>query len=307
MLGRRLVRAGGDDDSRPAEAVRLELLDHDPVEQRTELVSHVRLSGLAPGISIRSNDTPAGWVDDPWTMEIIAHRAASGGRGRPASIQSLARALGGRADRVELDVFLVAGRLVIAHDLAEASLAGQLTLAQALRAIAAAGRELLADLKGHGAAPALDAELAASGLAGRAIVCGALGQVEQAWLASRATRAWTLPTGRRPSVAADPESLRAPAGPLGLATPRARRRVERAVVEGLEAGRCDAVCVERRFVGPSLVRAVHQAGGRLLAWTVDDLSEARRLAGLGVDGLITNQPDKLAASTSTGSAQWSDG
>ncbi len=240
-------------------------------------------------------------------MEIIAHRAASAGRGRPASIQSLAQTLGGRADRVELDVFLIAGRLVIAHDRAEASLAGQLTLAQALPAIAAAGRGLLADLKGHGAAPALDAALSASGLAGRAIVCGALDQVGQACHASRATPAWTVPTPRGPPLGADPRSLRAPAGPLGLATPRARRLLERAVVLGLEAGRCDAVCVERRFVGPSLVRAVHQAGGRLLAWTVDDLSDARRLAGLGVDGLITNHPDELAASTSSGSAQWSDG
>src|SRR5206468_5330529 len=46
MLGRWLVGAGGDDDPRAAEAVRLELLDHDPVEQRTELMSHGS-SGLA--------------------------------------------------------------------------------------------------------------------------------------------------------------------------------------------------------------------------------------------------------------------
>lgn len=315
MLGRWLVRAGGDDDPRAAEAVRLELLDHDPVEQRTELMSH-GFSGLAPGVPIQGNDTAPGRVgrprsppvEDAWVVEIIAHRAASGGRRRPASAQSLARALSGRADRVELDVFLISGRLVIAHDREDASLPGQLTLDDALAAIGPSGRGLLADIKGDGAARPLGAALAATGLAGRTIVCGELAAVGQAGLSAGVTRAWTLPTERWPAHRRDPENApRAPAGPIGLVTPRAGRRLERAVVEGLATGRCDAVCVERRFIGPSLVCAVHKAGGRLLAWTVDRPSEARRLAGLGVDGLITNEADTLGAFGSAGSAQWSDG
>ncbi len=241
-------------------------------------------------------------------MEIIAHRAASGGRRRPASVQALALALTGPANRVELDVFLISGRLVLAHDRPDASLPGQLTLDDALAAIGPSGRGLLVDIKGGGAGQALGALLAASGLADRTIVCGELAQVEQAGLASGATRAWTLPTARRPTSRLEAKSVpRAPAGPLGLATARASRRLERAVVDAIGAGRCDAVCVEHRFVGTNLVRAVHEAGGRLLAWTIDDATEARRLAALGVDGLITNEPDTLAASSPTGSAQWSDG
>jgi len=86
-----------------------------------------------------------------------AHRAASGGRGRPASALSLALALSGRSARVELDVFLIAGRLVIAHNRADASVPGQLTLDEALAAIGPSGRGLLADIKGDGAAPGLAA------------------------------------------------------------------------------------------------------------------------------------------------------
>ena len=40
-------------------------------------------------------------------------------------------------------------------------------------------------------------------------------------------------------------------------------------------------------------RAAHAAGQRLLVWTVDDLDEAGRLYGLGVDSITTNVPDQL--------------
>jgi glycerophosphoryl diester phosphodiesterase len=41
-------------------------------------------------------------------------------------------------------------------------------------------------------------------------------------------------------------------------------------------------------IGPTLVRRVHEAGGRVIAWTVDDPAEAQRLAGFGVDGICTD-------------------
>jgi glycerophosphoryl diester phosphodiesterase len=44
---------------------------------------------------------------------------------------------------------------------------------------------------------------------------------------------------------------------------------------------------------PEQVERVHAAGGLLLAWTVDDASVACELRGLGVDGIITNDPGRI--------------
>ena len=45
-----------------------------------------------------------------------------------------------------------------------------------------------------------------------------------------------------------------------------------------------------RLITPSLVSTVRDAGGELYVWTVDDAARIRRLAGLGVTGVITNDP-----------------
>jgi glycerophosphoryl diester phosphodiesterase len=318
-------------------------------------------------------------------MEIIAHRAARNGPRRPSSAAVLGQTLRGPADRVELDILCLDGRLVVAHDPGEARLPGRLTLDSALGIVAASGRGLLADIKGRGTAELLGHTLVVAGLAGRTIVCGELAEVELACNGSGATRAWTLPAARAsrppstirpcrqpaapalpvapalpagavlpaaalpagavlpaaavlpaspvlpadavlraastlwtarsppapapPAAPAPPPAPAPPAHPglLGRASRRGRRRVEAAAVAGLESGRCDVVCVDRRFVAASLVDAVHRHGGRLLAWTVDDPADAQRLAALGVDGVITNEPDQLAACLSGRSAQWSDG
>ena len=42
------------------------------------------------------------------------------------------------------------------------------------------------------------------------------------------------------------------------------------------------------LIDAALVAAVHGAGGRVIAWTVDGLHRATELAALGVDGLCTN-------------------
>jgi glycerophosphoryl diester phosphodiesterase len=44
----------------------------------------------------------------------------------------------------------------------------------------------------------------------------------------------------------------------------------------------------REHVSEDLVRAVHDAGGRVIPWTVNDASQAVALAALGVDGLCTD-------------------
>lgn len=46
---------------------------------------------------------------------------------------------------------------------------------------------------------------------------------------------------------------------------------------------------------PSVVRAAHSRNLRLQAWTINDSSEMERLLGMGIDGLITDRPDRALA------------
>ncbi len=49
----------------------------------------------------------------------------------------------------------------------------------------------------------------------------------------------------------------------------------------------------REMVDAALVDAIHAAGGRVIVWTVNDLAEARRMVGLGVDALCSDVVDEL--------------
>jgi glycerophosphoryl diester phosphodiesterase len=49
----------------------------------------------------------------------------------------------------------------------------------------------------------------------------------------------------------------------------------------------------RPFVTPAMVDQAHEAGIRVIPYTVDDPSTMKSLISLGVDGLITNYPDRL--------------
>lgn len=51
-----------------------------------------------------------------------------------------------------------------------------------------------------------------------------------------------------------------------------------------------AIHPHHAFVNEELVRLAHQAGLAVNTWTCDDPDRIRWLAGLGVDGLVTNQP-----------------
>jgi glycerophosphoryl diester phosphodiesterase len=66
----------------------------------------------------------------------------------------------------------------------------------------------------------------------------------------------------------------------------------------IRAGQIDALVPHKQVVTARLVEAVHGAGGEVYVWTVDDAAEIRRLADLGVDGVITNDPRLFAAALS---------
>lgn len=127
---------------------------------------------------------------------------------------------------------------------------------------------------------------------------------------------WNARWSRHSSVSL--QLLRAiePALRLGWSVPRVRRdpfrsplltpvgmlavRYGKTVLPGRAArairdGTCDALMSHWRLVTPALVRAVHEAGGELYVWTVDELPRIRELAALGVGGIITNDPRLFAA------------
>jgi glycerophosphoryl diester phosphodiesterase len=58
----------------------------------------------------------------------------------------------------------------------------------------------------------------------------------------------------------------------------------------IAAGGCEAVMAHRLLVSARLVASVHQGGGQLYVWTVDDAARIAALEALGVDGVITNDP-----------------
>jgi glycerophosphoryl diester phosphodiesterase len=58
----------------------------------------------------------------------------------------------------------------------------------------------------------------------------------------------------------------------------------------IEAGEIQAVMAFYALVSSKLVKTVHDAGGELYAWTVDDAAEIERLFAMGVDGIVSNDP-----------------
>ena len=65
-------------------------------------------------------------------------------------------------------------------------------------------------------------------------------------------------------------------------------RPRRAIASCCRTTRCWAGLPRR-----AVVESARQAGIGLIAWTVDDPAEGRRLAAAGLDGIITNRPDAL--------------
>jgi glycerophosphoryl diester phosphodiesterase len=61
---------------------------------------------------------------------------------------------------------------------------------------------------------------------------------------------------------------------------------------------------EWQLVDEALVQAVHAAGCRIHAWTVNEVGDLEQLARLGVDGLCGNYPDRIrvALAARSGSA-----
>ncbi|MFY9487193.1 MAG: glycerophosphodiester phosphodiesterase [Solirubrobacterales bacterium] len=197
-------------------------------------------------------------------------------------------------DMIEFDVLRHDGRLVVAHDPHDADeRAGTtlLTLEEALDQLALpayAEIGLDVDMKHRGFELELIDALAHRGL------------IEQTTITTMYEQSLALIREHSPEVRlgltiplVTRDWLSAPdfVKPLlagGIAYHRLRQppRVERM----LRDGEIDAVMAFHAVVTRRLVDAVHDAGGELYSWTVDDESTIKRLAGLGVDGIVSNDP-----------------
>jgi glycerophosphoryl diester phosphodiesterase len=71
-------------------------------------------------------------------------------------------------------------------------------------------------------------------------------------------------------------------------------------VHALQAAGARDYWPHRLMVDAALVDAIHDAGGRVIVWTVNDPADARRLAALGVDGLCSDVPGELLAALASG-------
>jgi glycerophosphoryl diester phosphodiesterase len=68
----------------------------------------------------------------------------------------------------------------------------------------------------------------------------------------------------------------------------------RAVQRALEIGARQLLPRADRAT-PALLAAAREAGLEIVVWTVNETPQMRRLIAAGVDGIITNYPDRLAA------------
>lgn len=83
--------------------------------------------------------------------------------------------------------------------------------------------------------------------------------------------------------------------PALIALQAAKRILPVRAAREIRRRRCDALMAHWRFVTARLVRAVHDAGGELYVWTVDEPEAIRRMEALGVDAITSNDPRLFAA------------
>jgi glycerophosphoryl diester phosphodiesterase len=182
------------------------------------------------------------------------------------------------------------GPLLVAHDWGDAKRRDPLTLDQVLDAFTQTpldGVEIDLDLKIAGREDEVVAALRERGLIERAAIStmetaslvevrALEPQLRSGWTLPRTTRDWTSMWWTRPLVLAGLISL--------------RRRLPSAIRAKAPGLGVTAVWAYHAVITGALVKATEDAGCKLIAWTVDELEQMRRLARLGVDGICTNDP-----------------
>lgn len=247
-------------------------------------------------------------------MRLVGHKGADGIR--PGNtLDSFRAAVDAGVEMIELDVLRPrsdfaarddwrraaagpvaqpGGPLLIAHDWGDARRREPLTLAEALDAFAAPPLDkvdLDLDLKLAGREDEVVSALRERGLVGRAAVStmevSSLRELRRleadlrlGWTVPRIRRDWNAIPWARPLVIAGLVWLQQRLPSI------VRRRAPRLGIGALWA--------YYPVITMRLVRACHDVGVELIAWTVDDLERMRRLVDLGVDGICSNDPRLFA-------------
>ena len=191
---------------------------------------------------------------------------------------------------IEFDVLPTSdGRLVLAHDPIDAASREPLTLEEGLDHFAGeayADVELDVDLKHTGYERRVVDALTERGLLERSLVTSTYLSTmdELGRLNPEIRRGWSVPRAKRDYT----KSVFGPAV-LGLLL-LGRRALPLQAARLLRAGRIEAMMVHWLLVSRRLAEAVRGAGGQVYVWTVDDPKRIERIAALGVDGVITNDP-----------------
>jgi glycerophosphoryl diester phosphodiesterase len=210
------------------------------------------------------------------------------------TLASFDAALRHGVDMIELDVLSEhsdgSGRLLVAHDYQDMRARTPLSLEQALEHLCGeefAQIELDVDIKLPGYELRVLESLRDFALLPRTLISGMFPDGLALIRAAEPTLrlGWSVPRVRRDYTT---DALTAVPALAMLTGYRATlpRRARKALAEG----RFDAIMAHWRVVTKALVQAVADGGGELYVWTVDDAARIGKLTGMGVDGIITNDP-----------------
>jgi glycerophosphoryl diester phosphodiesterase len=211
------------------------------------------------------------------------------------TVASFEAALEHDVDMIEFDVLRLRDRrLVLAHDYEDAARRRPLTLDQGLDHFAGeayADVELDIDMKLPGYEREVVHGLQERGLAERSLISShyleSLDEVAQ--LAPQIRRGLSVPRVRR-------DYMKTPLAVPAYGVARVlRARLPYKVRPLLRAGRIQAVMSHWLLVSRRLVQVVHDEGGEVYVWTVDDARRIERLRAIGVHAVITNDPRLFAA------------
>ena len=209
------------------------------------------------------------------------------------TVASFDAAVEAGVDMIEFDVLPErtdgTGELLLAHDYEDLRRRRSevLTLAEGLDHLCGTGLELDVDLKLPGYEERVVAELRERDYDRRVIVSTmereSLRELRR--VAPHVRVGWSVPKLRR-----NPFDSKLTMGPAFAALQVARRVLPSRASRAIRAGAIDALMANHHLVTPALVRSVLGAGGEIYVWTVDAGHHIERLQGLGVTGVITNDP-----------------